>query len=324
MLPATSMAQTGGAGTKPTLLVTGANSGIGEAVAAYLGGNSCNVILACRTADKAEAALQKLSQQVPGGSFEAMEVPLDFSDLSSVKPFAQAVRRSRGSLKGVVHCAGIDGAPDTRTPQGLELHMATNHLGPFALTAELLPLLRAHPTPSVISLTSSAALDLNPEWLSDLNWKNNAYNKRAAYCLSKACNVLFIDELARREPSLFAASLDPGPTISQIVRYELPKRAEQRRAMTPLQLRRQAKQLGFRTPAEAAVQPSLLALQLHTDSAPPLLRGAWYLGIAAPPGSPGPPLTEPLPWRTPASSAKVWAASAALVAAYLSDPSTVA
>lgn len=125
-----------------------------------------------------------------------------------------------------------------------------------------------------MSLTSSAAVDAQPELLDDLTWKKTKFDKRQAYCVSKACCVLFSDHLGasifgmrlERGPSVsestrarvltdacaaereagkvLTAAVDPGPCVTQIVRYELPKRAKQREAMTPAQIERQAKQLG--------------------------------------------------------------------------------
>ena len=82
--------------------------------------------------------------------------------------------------------------------------------------------------------------------LGDLAWRAHKYDKRQAYCLSKASNILFADALAAREaPAICSLSIDPGPTVTQIVRYEMPQRAKQRLGMTPSQMARQAKQRGF-------------------------------------------------------------------------------
>merc|ERR1740139_1905088 len=187
--------------------------------------------------------------------------------------------------------------------------MGVNHLGHMLLAAELTGLLRRNPTPArVVSVTSSAALDAAPRFFDDLGWQKNKYDRRQAYCVSKACNVLFADHLAVREGGrVLAAAVDPGPTVTQIVRYELPQRAQQRQGMSTEQLARQAKQLGYRTPDQAG---DMVASLLGERAAPEFTSGGLYLGVLSPPGKPGPLITEPIPWRTPARAAKVWENSA--------------
>lgn len=216
-------------------------------------------------------------------------------------------------------CAGIDGAPETRTAQGNELHFQVNHLGHMLLTCELMPSLRSGGVPArVVSLTSSASLDAQAELLDDLAWRQHKFDKRQAYCVSKACNVLLTDFVARerdKSTSVLAAAVDPGPTVSQIVRYEMPQRAQQRAGMSRAQLERQARQLGFRTPTQAG---GVVAQLVGATSQTRLVSGGFYLGIAAPPGQAGPLIQDPIPWRTPEQASRVWAASAQLIQSFAS------
>ena len=120
--------------------------------------------------------------------------------------------------------------------------MCINHLSGFLLAAELRPLLEAGHGGRVVTLTSSAALDCDPQGLSDINWAHRKFDRRQAYCLSKACSVLAADELAHRgRGGLRACSVDPGPCATQIVRYSQPQRARQRLGMTEEQLAKQVK-----------------------------------------------------------------------------------
>jgi len=137
--------------------------------------------------------------------------------------------------------------------------------------------------------------------------------------VSKACNVLFSDHLATREAGkVLTAAVDPGPSITQIVRYELPQRAKQRQGMSAAQLERQAKTLGYRTPQQAAGQLSHLVRQLG-EGPGEQVSGGLYLGIAATPGQPGPLITEAIPWRTPEQAVKVWEASVRLLRPFATD-----
>jgi len=321
LFPASSSASAVG-----TILVTGGNSGIGKATAEQLCSKGYNVILGCRAIEKAQSTANQIGQTIQdaGGVSPTIfcpQSPLELSDLNLVREYAADVRSSISSLDGIVLCAGIDGAPEVRTPQGNELHMSVNHLGHMLLTAELTSLLRRSNLgcAKVISMTSSAALDALPDYLDDLAWTKHSYNKRQAYCVSKACNILFTDHLAAREGAgIRTAAVDPGPTVTQIVRYELPQRAQQRMGMTAEQLERQARQLGFRTPRQAGSVVSSLIGSTEKDR-PTFVTGGLYLGIAAAPGQIGPLITEPISWRTPIQAEKVWAASAELLRSYASS-----
>jgi len=299
------------------VLVTGANSGIGKATAKQLAGRGYSVILGCREVIKAQTTAIDIKTVYPDATVMYPKIPLDLADLISVAAFAAEIKALVPMLSGLVLCAGIDGAPETRTAQGNELHMSVNHLGHMLLTAELTKLLRKQTKEParVISITSSAAIDVSPPYFDDIAWARNKYNKRQAYCLSKACNILFSDYLALREKgNIFTAAIDPGPTVTQIVKYALPQRAQQREGMSTEQLERQAKQLGYRTPDQAGtVVTSSITSQSSTEQGELMTSGGLYLGIASPPGLLGPLITEPILWRTPAQAAKVWAASADLM-----------
>uniref|UniRef100_A0A6U5LWV8 Protochlorophyllide reductase n=1 Tax=Corethron hystrix TaxID=216773 RepID=A0A6U5LWV8_9STRA len=229
-----------------------------------------------------------------------------------------------GGLGGLVLCAGIDGAPETRTAQGYELHMSVNHLGHMLLAAELTGMLRKQASAArVATMTSSAAVDTAPRFFDDLVWQTNKYDKRQAYCLSKACNILFSDHLAVREGGkILTAAIDPGPTVTQIVRYELPQRAKQREGMSASQLERQAKQLGYRTPDQAG---AFVTSMMDESSELVLTSGGLYLGFLSPPGQPGPLIPDDaISWRTESQARKVWVDSANLLRPFASPDAVLA
>jgi NAD(P)-dependent dehydrogenase (short-subunit alcohol dehydrogenase family) len=166
-----------------TVVVTGANSGIGQAAARELGRAGAHVVLAVRDLEKGERA----AAEVPGDR----EVRrLDLADLASVRAFAEAWS---GDLDVLVNNAGVMAVPEGRTADGFELQFGTNHLAHFALTGLLLPAI----TDRVVTV-SSGAHRMGRIDLDDLNWERRRYRRWPAYGQSKLANLLFTMELQRR------------------------------------------------------------------------------------------------------------------------------
>jgi NAD(P)-dependent dehydrogenase (short-subunit alcohol dehydrogenase family) len=166
-----------------TVIVTGANSGIGRAAATALADHGARVVLAVRNTDKGHAA----AAQMPGST----EVrPLDLASLASVRAFAADWD---GPIDILINNAGIMIPPKSQTADGFEMQFGTNHLGHFALTNLLLP----HVTGRVVTVASSAhrmgKIDFD-----DLNWERRTYRAWQAYGQSKLANLLFTAELQRR------------------------------------------------------------------------------------------------------------------------------
>jgi NAD(P)-dependent dehydrogenase (short-subunit alcohol dehydrogenase family) len=166
-----------------SVIVTGANSGIGRAAARALAGAGARVILAVRNHDKGQAA----AAAMPGHT----EVrPLDLASLASVREFATGWE---GDIDLLINNAGVMVPPLTRTAEGFELQFGTNHLGHFALTNLLLPQV----TGRVVTVSSTGhrmgAIDFD-----DLNWERKPYRAWRAYGQSKLANLLFTSELQRR------------------------------------------------------------------------------------------------------------------------------
>jgi NAD(P)-dependent dehydrogenase (short-subunit alcohol dehydrogenase family) len=166
-----------------TVVVTGANSGLGLITSRELAGAGAHVVLAVRDIAKGEQAAQTIS-----GSTEVRA--LDLSDLASVEAFADAWE---GDLDVLVNNAGVMATPERRTTDGFELQIGTNHLGHFALTNRLLPRI----TDRVVTV-SSTAHRTGKIRLDDLNFEQGGYGRWVAYGQSKLANLLFTLELQRR------------------------------------------------------------------------------------------------------------------------------
>ena len=168
--------------TGRTVIITGANSGLGAVTARELAGRGATIIMAVRTTSKGEAAARQMT-----GDIEVRQ--LDLQDLSSVRAFADGVDK----VDVLINNAGIMAAPFALTADGFESQIGTNHLGHFALTNLLLPKL----TDRVVSVSSMAHWPGRIDF-EDLNWKNRRYSPWLAYSQSKLANLLFTSELQRR------------------------------------------------------------------------------------------------------------------------------
>lgn len=165
-----------------TVVITGANSGLGEVTARELAGHGAKIIMAVRDTAKGEKAATNIR-----GLVEVRA--LDLQDLSSVRLFAEGV----DGADVLINNAGIMAAPYALTKDGFESQIGTNHLGHFALTNLLLPKL----SDRVVTVSSMAHWPGRID-LADLNYQNRRYSPWLAYSQSKLANLLFTTELQRR------------------------------------------------------------------------------------------------------------------------------
>ncbi|MGH7897339.1 MAG: oxidoreductase [Candidatus Binatia bacterium] len=177
-----------------TIIVTGANSGLGFEAARAFAAKGAEVILGCRNSDKAKAASDAIAARHPSARLEIGA--LDLSSLASVRAFADWFRSRRERLDVLANNAGVMALPRRETADGFEMQFGTNHLGHFALTGLLLPSLLRAPGARIVSQSSSAhrfgSIDFD-----DLNGKRR-YGRWRAYGQSKIANLLFAYELQRR------------------------------------------------------------------------------------------------------------------------------
>ena len=270
-----------------TVVVTGANSGLGLATARELARAGARVVLAVRDPSRGEQAAATLV-----GEVEVRR--LDLADLASVRAFAA---QWTGDLDVLVNNAGIMMVPPGVTADGFELQFGTNHLGHFALTALLLP----HVTDRVVTVASlmhrHGQIDLD-----DLNWERRPYSPSGAYGQSKLANLLFTLELQNRLSAsgsrVRALAAHPGWAATNL------------QGRTGNRLADRAALLANRVVAQSDVSGALPILAAATRDLP----GGSYLGPSGLQELRG---TPTLVGRTPAASDpdlahRLWTASAAL------------
>ena len=177
------------------VLITGATSGIGKETATVLAQMGAHVVLLARSAEKA-AAVQREIQAAAG--HDRVDVLLaDLADLGQVRRAAAEFNARYPRLDVLVNNAGLlFGSERTLSPDGYELGLATNHLGPFLLTALLLDKLKASPAARIVNVASMAYKFAKPD-LADLQ-SARGYGAMRIYGNTKLYNIMFTQELARR------------------------------------------------------------------------------------------------------------------------------
>ncbi len=195
--------------TSRTALVTGANSGLGYQTARGLAAAGARVLMACRSLERGEQAAADLRQQLPGAQLTLVE--LDLADLDSVKRCAETVHKECDRLDILVNNAGLSAFSRRETAQGFELIFGVNHLGHFALTGQLLPLLLDANAGRVVNVSSLAHRNVRLDF-DDLHGSTGF----DAYSRSKLANLLFTFELQQRltRSSLSAISVAAHPGLS--------------------------------------------------------------------------------------------------------------
>jgi NAD(P)-dependent dehydrogenase (short-subunit alcohol dehydrogenase family) len=185
--------------------VTGATSGLGLETARVLARKGAHVLLGARNQAKAEATITQIESAEPTMTGTLHPFVVDLGDLDSVQRAAEAVLDRYERLDGLVNNAGVMFTPYRLTPQGFEQQFAVNHLGHFALTGRLLPLLIATAGSRVVSVSSNGHRPGSIN-LDDLQ-STQSYSPYRAYFQSKLANLLFTSELQRRLESAKAPTI---------------------------------------------------------------------------------------------------------------------
>lgn len=207
--------------TGKVIVVTGANSGIGFEAAKEFARKGGRTIMVCRDMDKAQFALTEIRAEIPEATAEIME--LDLASQASVRQFAESYRAKYDRIDVLVNNAGIMMAPYEKTEDDFENHLATNHLGHFALTGLLIDMLLKTPGSRVVTVSSGVHLVGNMDFDDLMYQGGRGYTGVGAYGRSKLANLLFTYELQRRFEALGADALavaaHPGGAVTNLQRY---------------------------------------------------------------------------------------------------------
>ncbi len=201
-----------------TIVITGANTGLGYEAARVLSAKGARVVIACRSEQKAQDAIARIEKA--NGKVDVAYVALDLGDLASVRACAQELQ-SEASIDILINNAGIMIPPYELTKDGFESQFGVNHLGPFALTGLLLDTLSKSAAPRVVN-TSSIAHRSGKIRFDDIN-AEKGYNTMARYGMSKIANLLFSYELQRRLDAVGSSTISvachPGIADTELSRY---------------------------------------------------------------------------------------------------------
>jgi len=189
-----------------TILVTGATDGIGFATATLLAEQGHALVLHGRTEEKVAQAIKAIHIAAPNAVLQT--VYADLGDLAAVASMAQELAERLPQLDVLVNNAGVYMTKRELSHDGFEMTLAVNHLSHFLLTGLLLPLLKKSAAPRVVSVSSMVHTSGHIVF-DDMNMDHN-FDGYRAYANSKLANLLFANELARREPWLTSNSLHPG------------------------------------------------------------------------------------------------------------------
>ena len=197
-------------------IVTGSNIGLGFKIALELARKNATVILACRNMEKVQRAIEQMKQDVPNAKLDAIQ--LDLIDPDSIKTFVEQFKRRYQKLDILINNAGAVNLETLQhTPNGQEMHMATNHLGHFMLTALLADMLMRTDNARVVTVTSAmyryGVIDFD-----DFKWEKRPYHRMKAYSDSKLANLLFSYQLQkyfeRKGANTLSLAAHPGLTAT--------------------------------------------------------------------------------------------------------------
>jgi NAD(P)-dependent dehydrogenase (short-subunit alcohol dehydrogenase family) len=199
-------------------VITGASSGLGRESARALAAAGAHVVLAARNRDALTQTAQWIQAEVPGA--RTSTVHLDLTELASVRAAAIAISDITPAIDVLMNNAGVMFTPFSRTRDGFEIQIGTNHFGHFELTRLLVPQLAAADGARVVIL-SSGGHALGDVDFDDPNWEKREYDKFVAYGSSKTANILHAIEADRRlrDLGIRAYAVHPGTVATSLARY---------------------------------------------------------------------------------------------------------
>ncbi|KAK5898137.1 hypothetical protein CgunFtcFv8_015579 [Champsocephalus gunnari] len=235
-----------------TVVITGANTGIGKETAIDLAKRGAKIIMACRDMERGEAAKKEVIES--SGSENVLCMKLDLADSKSIREFAEAINKDEPKLNILVNNAGVMVCPYGKTADGFEMQIGVNHFGHFLLTHLLIDLIKRS-APARIITVSSIAHSWSSMNLEDIN-SEKSYDKKRAYSQSKLANVLFTRSLAKRleGTGVTTYSLHPGVVQTDLWRH---LNAPTRAIMKMVSPFTKTSSQGAQTSIYCAVEPSL-------------------------------------------------------------------
>ncbi|KAK6181592.1 hypothetical protein SNE40_009416 [Patella caerulea] len=203
--------------TGKTVIVTGANCGIGKATTLDFARRNARIIMACRDLAKAEKAVKDIRKVTQDGQLIVKH--LDLASLQSVRTFCEEINREEKQLDILINNAGVFQCPFSKTVDGFEMQMGVNHFGHFLLTNLLLDLLQKS-TSSRIVVVSSALHKRGNINFDDIN-SDKEYSRSKAYADSKLANIFFAQELSQRlkSSSVNVYCVHPGMVWTNLGRH---------------------------------------------------------------------------------------------------------
>ncbi|KAL4612854.1 retinol dehydrogenase 13 [Arapaima gigas] len=202
-----------------TVVITGANTGLGQETAWELARRGGRIIMGCRDMQKCEAAAMEIRKETLNHHVYAHHI--DLASMKSIREFANRINQEEDRVDILINNAGVMRCPNWKTEDGFDMQFGVNHLGHFLLTNLLLDKLKSSAPSRIINL-SSLAHTVGEIDFSDLNWEEKKFDTKQAYCQSKLANVLFTRELARRlqgKLCITANALHPGVVATDLGRH---------------------------------------------------------------------------------------------------------
>ena len=203
--------------TGKIVLVTGGYSGIGREAARAMAAKGAHIVIAGRDADSLSTEAKALAEET-GATIDTLEV--DLASLDSIRQAGKDARERFDRIDILVNNAGVMACPQGTTADGFERQFGTNHIGHFALTGELWPLLEKGSDKRIVNL-SSRAHHISPVHFDDIHFETREYEKWSSYGQSKTANVLFTVGLQDRFGSngFTAYAVHPGGIMTNLGRH---------------------------------------------------------------------------------------------------------
>lgn len=200
------------------VIITGGNTGLGYQMSLELAKKNASIIIACRSKVKGIQAIGNIENTL-GKKIDAQVIELDLTSMDSIHSFVSTFKQSYTRLDILINNAGVVNLKErVVTSNGAEMHMATNHLGHFALTGLLYPIIIATPHARVMTMSSGSHKfgDIN---FDDINWEKRPYDRSTSYGDSKLANLLFVRSLQERfdkdKASAISVAAHPGLSATE-------------------------------------------------------------------------------------------------------------